>query len=240
MKNTQLLAGLTLLVLLIPLSKITAETGQTDHWTRSFNLENCSFADIGENRYFILDPGYRLVLSGMEDEDSVRLVITVLDDMKEIDGIRTRVVEERETVGEELVEVSRNYYAFCRDNASIFYFGEDVDVYENGKIIGHGGSWKAGENDNRPGLMMPGLALSAASYYQEIAPGIAMDRARIITTDSTIQTPTDVFEHCLVIEESSDLEPGVREYKNYAPGVGIIRDGPLWLVSSGFTDNEKQ
>jgi hypothetical protein len=212
---------------------------QTPQWTDSFPLESCNFSDTGRNDYFILQPGYRLVLKGNEDNDSVTLVITVLDETQEIDGVLSRVVEERESANGELIEVSRNFFAFCRTYGSIFYFGEDVDIYEDGQVVSHGGAWRAGENGFRPGLMMPGLILAGATYYQEIAPKVAMDRARIVNTDTTIQTPWRVFEHCLVIEETSDLEPGSKEYKYYAPGVGLIRDGALWLMDSRTTEYEE-
>lgn len=200
-------------------------------WTDSFNVEQCSFLPSGKNSFFILESGYQLTLKGIEDEDSVTLVITVLNETKVVDGVETRVVEERESVGNNLIEVSRNFFAFCRDYSSVFYFGEDVDMYKNGKIVSHDGSWKAGQNGFKPGLMMPGLPLAGASYYQEVAPEVAMDRSQIVTADTTIQSPTRTYEHCLVTEETSALEPNSKEYKYYAPGVGLIRDGDLWLIS---------
>ncbi len=209
--------------------KSTTDTASADQWTDSFDLDNCHFSDVGRNEYFILEPNYRLTLKGMEDNDSVTLVISVLNETQIIDGISTRVVEERETASGELVEVSRNYFAFCSTYASVFYFGEDVDIYQDGKIIGHQGSWRAGENGFRPGLMMPGLVTIGSSYYQEIAPGAAMDRARLVVTDMTLDTPAGRFENCLMTEETSALEPESRECKIYAPGVGLIKDGDLLL-----------
>ena len=202
-------------------------------WTESFDLESCSFSTTGRNAYFVLEPRYQLVLAGVEDGDSVTLVITVLSDTQEVDGVQTRVVEERETSDGELIEVSRNFFAFCEENGSIFYFGEDVDIYKDGKMVGHEGGWRAGEIGFRPGLMMPGMALIGAAYYQEFAPGTAMDRARIISLDSVLETPAGRFERCLVTEESSPLEPGSHEFKIYAPGIGLIKDESLLLVRYG-------
>ncbi len=209
--------------------KSKSETASADQWTDSFDLDNCRFSDTGRNEYFILEPGYRLTLKGVEDNDSVTLVISVLNETQAIDGVSTRIVEERETANGELVEVSRNYFAFCSTYASVFYFGEDVDIYEDGTITGHQGSWRAGENGFRPGLMMPGLVTIGSSYYQEIAPDVAMDRARIVDTDMTLDTPGGRFEKCLMTEETSALEPESGEYKIYAPGVGLIKDGDLLL-----------
>lgn len=217
-----------------------SEKALPQSWTDSFNLDNCTFSDIGRNAYFILEPGYQLTLMGMEGNDSVTLIITVLDETAEVDGVQTRVVEERESANNELIEVSRNFLAFCKNTSSIFYFGEDVDIYDNGKIVSHEGSWRAGENGSRPGLMMAGLALIGSSYYQEIAPDVAMDRARIVNTDSNFQTPAGNFEHCLVTEETSALEPGAREYKIYAPGVGLLKDGRLLLTEFGQEKNKNR
>ena len=205
----------------------------TAKWTESFDLESCSFSTTGRNEYFVLEPGYRLVLAGVEDADSVTLTITVLNDTQVVDGVQTRVVEERETGDGELIEVSRNFFAFCKENGSVFYFGEDVDIYEDGKLVGHEGGWRAGENGFRPGLMMPGLALIGSAYYQEYAPKVAMDRARIVSLDTVLETPAGRFEHCLMTEETSPLEPASREFKIYAPGIGLIKDQSLLLVRYG-------
>ncbi len=199
------------------------------------NLENCDWSPHGSNKYFILEPGYELALEGIDDEDTVDLIITVLNDTEAVDGVITRVVEERESVNGQIIEISRNYFAFCKNNESFFYFGEDVDIYRDGHIVGHEGTWRAGTNNNRPGLMMPGLLYPGTKYFQEIAPDIAMDRAQIITLDTTLDTPAGKFENCLVVEETTPLEPDAHEYKIYAPGIGLIKDGNLLLTKYGLT-----
>jgi Concanavalin A-like lectin/glucanases superfamily len=52
------------------------------------------------------------------------LTITVLNETKMVDGVETRVVEERETKGGKLKEVSRNYFAISKRTNDVFYFGE--------------------------------------------------------------------------------------------------------------------
>ncbi|HEX5977854.1 MAG TPA: hypothetical protein VFY68_11285, partial [Nitrososphaeraceae archaeon] len=97
----------------------------------------------GKNSYFILEPGYQVVLEGEEDSEKLQLVMSVLNETKIVDGVETRVVEEKETEGGNLVEVSRNYFAICNPTNDAIYFGEDVDMYENGNIISHEGAWMA-------------------------------------------------------------------------------------------------
>jgi hypothetical protein len=213
---------------------VALRANDEEAFTRNFPLERCTFVDDGANPYFILVPGYRLLLQSQDEEE--QLVITVLSETKMIKGISTRVVEERETEDGELVEVSRNYFAICSENNSVFYFGEDVDFYEDGEIVGHDGSWLHGERGARAGLMMPGLPLLGARYFQEVAPGVALDRARIVDLQGSLRTPLRRFTNVLVTEETTPLEPDETEFKYYAPDVGLIQDQDLLLVHAGFAE----
>ena len=65
-------------------------------FTSDFRLDACTFASTGSNEYFILEPGYQLVLAGEEKDTLIELEITVLNDTMLMDGIETRVVEEQE------------------------------------------------------------------------------------------------------------------------------------------------
>jgi hypothetical protein len=102
----------------------------------------------GRNPYFILEPGYVLVL---RDRDKV-LTIRVKGETKKVDGVVCRVVEEKETEGDKVVELSNNYCALGKRTNSVYYFGEDK-----------GGAWLSGEKGAKFGLLMPGLPLVGAS-----------------------------------------------------------------------------
>jgi hypothetical protein len=199
-------------------------------WQEEFAISKCNLLTNGRNPYFVLEPGFQLILEGGD----TKLQITVLDDTKAVDGVVTRVVEEREWKKGELYEVSRNYFAMCEQTKDIFYFGEEVDFYEKGKVVKHDGSWLAGKKGNRPGLMMPGTPKVGMKYYQEIAPGIAMDRAEIISLDETCKTPAGTFSKCLKVKEGSAIEIFAKEYKYHAPGIGLVRDEDLRLIKYGF------
>jgi len=208
---------------------VTGVWGFAAAFTDSFDIDKADLTSTGRNRYFILEPGYQLVLEGKEKGRAMMLTITVLSETKMVDGVETRVVEEKETANGQVVEISRNYFAVSKKTGDVFYFGEDVDDYEDGKVVGHGGTWLSGVNGARFGLMMPGTPVPGARYHQEIAPKVAMDRAEIVSLTATLKTPAGKFEKCLKTEESSALEPG-KEYKLYAPGIGLILDGKLKLT----------
>jgi hypothetical protein len=217
-------------------SESTEEEEEEAEYTSTFGIENCTFRTTGNNPYFILEPNYRQVLVANESDSEAELTITVLNETREVNGTETRVVEERETENGALTEISRNFFAICDETNSVFYFGEEVDEYENGAIVSHEGAWLAGEGDNKAGLIMPGTVLVGAKYYQEIAPNIAVDRAQILETDDELVVPAGSFDDVLVVEESNPLEPGVEELKYYAPGVGLLQEEDLRLVEYGFID----
>jgi hypothetical protein len=205
--------------LLLAICSLAASKAPEPIWTDDFSIAKADLASTGSNPYFILEPGYRLVLKDGEDT----LTITVLNETKVIDGVETRVVEEKETVRGRVAEVSRNYFAISKKNNTVFYFGEDT-----------GGAWRAGVNGARAGVMMPGIALLGARYYQEVAPKVAMDRAEIVSISDTLTVPAGTFDKVLKVEETTPLEPGEKEYKYYAPGVGLLKDEGFVLVKHGY------
>ena len=91
--------------------------------------------------YFILEPGFQLILQGIDGKDTAKLVITVLNETKKVGNVETRIVEENESVNGMTIEISRNYFAFCVQTSSIFYFGEDVDIFKGRKVVSHDGAW---------------------------------------------------------------------------------------------------
>ena len=196
----------------------------------TFTIDKTELVTTGTNRFFILEPGFQSVLVGKDKGKAMVLTITVLDETKRVDGVETRVVEEKETADGELAEISRNYFALSKTTRDLFYFGEDVDTYKNGKVVDHEGAWLSGVKGARFGLMMPGTPVVGARYQQEVAPKVAMDRAQIISLTETIETPAGRFAQCLKTEETSGLESD-KNIKFYAPGVGLISDGTLKLKS---------
>lgn len=189
-------------------------------YTDTFLVDEKDFATTGRNPYFILEPGFQLVLETPDKKET--LTITVLDETKKVGGIETRVVEERETEDGKVKELSRNYFAICKRTNSVYYFGEDT-----------GGAWLHGEKGARFGLMMPGTPLVGGRYYQEVAPGAAMDRSEILSVTETAETPAGKFDKVLKSLETTPLDPKEKEIKLYAPGVGMIQEGPLKLVKFG-------
>jgi len=204
-------------------------------FTEDFMLETCTFSDTGRNPFFSLVPDDQLVLAGVEGKEELEVVITVLSDTRDVTvpglgTISTRVVEERESVDGELAEISRNFFAICEETNSVFYFGEKVDIYEDGEIVSHDGAWEAGVDGALPGIVMPGTFLLGSRYFQEMAPDVAMDRGENAAMNLTVEVPAGTFENSIMIFETSTLGASDRSIKIYAPGIGLIVDDAVRLV----------
>jgi hypothetical protein len=202
--------------------------------TRELSLAPCdpatgTFTLEVTNPYLPLLPGRQLVLEGKDGSKSARVQITVLDEIEVVAGVDTRVVEEREWIDDELVEVSRNFVAQAADG-SVCYFGEAVDDYRDGEVVGHGGEWRAGENGARPGILMPGDPEVGTSHKQEVAPGVAEDASVVKAIGRPFTVPAGTFDDTL---ETRDVDPigGGVDPKRYARGVGLIVDEGLELTS---------
>jgi len=194
-------------------------------WRDRFDVSKADLSPNGSNVYLTMQPGRVLKLKS----GSGTLTVTVLPETQEVDGVTAGILEERETRNGTLVEVSRNFFATDRKTGDVYYFGEDVDNYKNGKIVDHESAWRAGVGGARFGLMMPATPTVGHAFYQEIAPKVAMDRVEVVSTSATVKTPAGTFERCVHLRETTPLERGV-SHKYYAPGIGVIKDDEFELA----------
>jgi hypothetical protein len=198
---------------------------RTAEWRETFDVRTPDLTAVGNNPWLTIQPGRVLKLRHGGDS----LTITILNDTMTVDGVKVGVLEERETKNGKLIEVSRNFFATDPKTGDVYYFGEDVDNYKDGKIINHESAWRAGEKGARFGLMIPGKPKVGDKYYQEIAPKVAMDRVEIVSVDESLKTPAGTFQHCLHLKETTPLEGDV-SHKWYAPGVGMVKDDDFELA----------
>ena len=194
-----------------------------------FDLAN--FAAPKANRYFPLQQGASHTLQGTRVDDPSVIehgILTVFGPGPEILGVATTTVLDEAFEGGILVERTFDYYA-ADNEGNVWYFGEDVTNYrydEAGKLIGtdNHSAWRAGVHDAKPGISVSGQPQVGLTLFQEYAPvDEAMDYAEILAVDLEITGPGGTFKEVMKTYEASTVDPGLREYKYYAPGVGMIR-----------------
>jgi hypothetical protein len=207
-----------LLVFVLGCSTYSAAT-QTSLDISVCDPANEPFSLTIDNEFFPLPVGMVQVL----EDPSSKVQISVLDQTEIVAGVITRVVEEREWENGKLAEVSRNFFVQAPDG-SVCYYGEEVDDYKNGKIVGHGGAWRAGVDENKPGIIMPAQPAVGQIYQQEIAPGVAMDQAEHVAMNQAFTTPAGTFNNVLLVKETP------QSTKRYQHGIGLVFDDGMVLT----------
>ena len=189
-----------------------------------------------DNPYFPLRPGTRQVYRETDAEGhEMRVVVRVTRRTKRVaSGIVGRVVRDTVTEDGELVEDTFDWYAQDREG-NVWYLGERTTEYENGKPVSTDGSFEDGVDGARRGIVMLARPRIGREYAQERAPGVAEDRARVLSRDEQVEVPAGHFRHVLMTRDWNPLEPKVNEYKFYARGVGVV----LALTVSGGGDREE-
>jgi hypothetical protein len=173
-----------------------------------------------DNPFHPLPVGTTYVYEGVTEDGFERVVVEVTAETKVILGVTCVVVRATETIDDEVVEETDDWFA-QDDDGNVWYFGEATVAFEDGGMSTEG-SWEAGVDGAAPGIVMLADPFVGATYAQESAPGVAEDRARVVGLDESESTPYGDFDGCVHTEDFTPLEPGVVEDKFYAPGVGLI------------------
>jgi hypothetical protein len=161
------------------------------------------------------------LFKGTDGGSKTRGTNRVLKKAAVVDGVRVAVLENKEYEGGELVEHTFDYFAQRRDG-TVWYFGERVQNYENGKV-NHEGQWLAGKGNAKPGIYMPAHPRKGQTFNQERAPGVAEDRSTVLATGLTTKTPAGTFKNCIRVKDFSPIDK-LAEYKRYCAGVGLVHE----------------
>jgi hypothetical protein len=193
-----------------------------------------------DNRWFPLTPGTQFILGGRANRGQGRLrhrvVFTVTDLTKVINGVRNLVLWDRDYNAGRLQEAEITFHA-QDDEGKVWNFGEYPEEYKGGKFAGAPDTWIGGTAGARQGiLMLADARVGTPSYLQGWAPAIEFaDRARVYRTGRRNCVPLACYENVLVTDEWNPAEPGAHQRKYYAPGVGNIRVGAAGDDEEGET-----
>jgi len=164
-----------------------------------------------------MKPGTTFIYEGKGERDQM----SVTHDTKKVIGVECVVVDDRAWEDGKLIEKTYDWFA-QDDKGTVWYFGEDTKEYENGKVVSTKGSWEAGVDGAKAGIIMPADPKVGQSYHQEYYPGEAMDMAKVISLNTSVTVPYGSFDHALDTKEWTPLQPVFFEKKYYVRGVGPL------------------
>jgi hypothetical protein len=181
------------------------------------------------NPYYPLLPGHTYIYSGVSGKHKQRMtdIVSPSTRTKVIDGVRTRIVNDRLVIKGKVRERTSDYYTQDRCG-NVWYFGEDTAEYnKHGHLTSTEGSFHAGVDGAQPGVYIQRHPQIGRKFRQEWYPGHAEDVYKAIKMNASRKVPYGTFTHALVTRETDALEPGVVDHKYYGHGVGSILENTV-------------
>jgi hypothetical protein len=180
-------------------------------------IEPANFAPDVTNPLFPLPAGASWVYMGGDE----RVEVTVTADRRTILGISAVAVHDVATINGDIIEDTIDFYAQDLDG-NVWYLGEDTAELENGVITSTEGSWIAGVDGAKPGILIPATPAVGVPYRQEYLPCEAEDMGEVLATSESVTVGGITHDNCLHTRDTTPLEPDVQEDKFYCPGVGLV------------------
>jgi hypothetical protein len=174
-----------------------------------------------DNPYFPLTPGTTFIYEGQTQQGFEHDEFAVTHRTRVILGVRCVEVHDTVTTDGQLTEDTLDWFAQDIDG-NVWYFGENTHELEHGLITTIEGTFMAGVNGDKPGIIMKAHPNIGDFYRQEFSLNNAEDFAETRSLTQTIHVPAGTFHNCLKSKETTPLEPDLLEYKYYAPGVGNV------------------
>jgi hypothetical protein len=190
------------------------------------------------NPYFPLTIGHRWEYRGGTEVNTLE----VLNQTKLVDNVTCIVVRDLVSVKGRLAEATDDWYAQAKDG-NVWYCGEEVKDYETFRgdrprapeLVSIDGSFKAGRNGDKPGVIFRATPARGDVYLEEFSLGNAEDVTEILSVSYRFGKDAELDRFvprrlaavfcngdCVVTKNYSLLEPGVFGRKYYAPGIGVF------------------
>jgi len=199
--------------------------------TPAADVDPSNFVRTIDNRWYPLRPGTTYVFRGVEGGKPMRDVVAVTTRRKTILGVSCIVVRDIVYVDGRPTEVTSDWFAQDR-KGNVWYFGEaTAELDDSGKVKSREGSWQAGVDGAKPGIVMPGRPKVGQSFRQEYLKGHAEDHMAIQNLAAKVRVPYVSTSRAMRTREWTPLEPGVVEHKYYVRGLGLVKDDEVSLVS---------
>ncbi|MFH1150826.1 MAG: hypothetical protein V1748_10180 [Actinomycetota bacterium] len=212
----------SVVVALLALLVTGCNGGNTDT-TYKVEIVPTDFVSTIDNEFLPLTPGTTKIYEGDTGDGLEHVEVLVTNETREILGVPCVVVRDTVAVNGQVVEDTFDWYAQDKDG-NVWYFGEDVKDYKDGKVVSTAGSWEAGVDGAQPGIVMQAEPEVGEEYRQEYYRGEAEDMARVVGLDESVAVKAGAYQGCLKTYEWTPLDPEAKEYKYYAPGVGLVME----------------
>jgi hypothetical protein len=221
-RTTRVLAAATTVLVALGLSGCGSKATSPPSAAR---VDRRMFTTKIDNSWLPLRPGTTLTYEGVKEGKPQRDVVAVTQRTRTVDGVRCVVVDDRVSSGGRPSERTADYYAQDR-GGDVWYFGEDTaELDARGRVTSTEGTWHAGVDGARAGLVMPADPHLGEHHYQEYYRGHAEDQFKVVALRAHVEVPYGDYRDALQTQEWTRLEPDVLDAKYYVRGIGQVFEG---------------
>src|SRR5215475_4205305 len=168
--------------------------------------------------------------------------VEAVNETKLIAGVTCVVFRDLVTRNGDLAEATDDWYTPAK-NGNVWYFGEEVKDFESfagddprkPELVSIDGSFKAGRNGDKPGIIFLASPKKGDVYVEEASLNNAEDVTEILSTTYAFGSDPELDQSvpqqlaellcsgdCVVTKNFSLLEPGIFARKYYALGIGVF------------------
>jgi hypothetical protein len=184
-------------------------------------IDPLNFVTEVNNPYYTLTPGTSYTYQTETKDGTEKDIMIVTNKTKKILGVTTLELWDRVWLNNVLIEETLDWYVQDKEG-NVWYFGEDSKEYENGVVISTEGSWEAGVDGAKPGIIMEANPKIGDSYRQEYYKEKAEDMADVLAFGESVTVPYGTFKNCLKTRDWSKADSTLNEYKYYCPDVNQV------------------
>jgi len=184
-------------------------------------INPANFVGAITNPYFPLTPGTRFIYEGQTQAGLEHSEFFVTHNTRVILGVTCTEVRDTVMLDGEVTEDTLDWFA--QDMAgNVWYFGENTHEIEDGLITTIDGTFMAGVDGDKPGIIMKASPTVGDFYSQEFSLANAEDFAEVVSLTESVTVPAGSYNQCLKTKETTPLETDLLEHKYYAAGVGNV------------------
>lgn len=180
-----------------------------------------NFVSRIDNPYFPLTPGTTRIYVAQTDHGVVSNVVATTHNTVVILGVTCVEVHDVVYTDGEVTEDTLDWFAQDKDG-NVWYFGENTLEVADGLVVSVEGSFKAGVDGARPGIIMKAHPAIGDYFRQEFVLEQGEDVEEVVCLNESVTVAYGSFSHCVKIRETTALEPDTIVHDFYAPGIGPV------------------
>lgn len=184
-------------------------------------IDPADFVRVIDNPFFPLTPGTTFIYEGQTPDGVEHDEFFVTHRTRVIMGVTCVEVRDSVRIDGKIAEDTLDWFAQDKDG-NVWYFGENTHELEGGLITTIDGTFLAGVNHAKPGIIMEAHPGVGDFYRQEFDLGNAEDFAQVTGLNASVTVPFGTFSQCLKTKETTPLEPDLLEDKFYCREVGNV------------------